>query len=277
MTNRALVARNRIYADFLMPSRLPTLRRTLETMLASGYKVVSIETWWKRLATNPTDRPARTVILRHDIDTDPATGRRMWQIERSLGIDGSFFFRLSTLDVPLMQDIAGAGGHASYHYEELATIAKRRRLKSRSAVEEHLPEIRDEFRRNLGSLRRATGLPLDIVASHGDFANRRLGMPNWLILDDADLRRETRIVLEAYDDALIGRVTSRHSDTLHPRYWVGESPLPAIGRGDPLVHVLLHPRHWRAAPLTNALDDLGRLRESVAYRLPAGRQRGSRR
>jgi hypothetical protein len=282
MKNRAIVARNRIYADFLMPSRLPALRRMLETILAAGYEVVSIATWWSRQADGRTGEPGRTgapgrtVILRHDIDTDPGTGRRMWEIERSLGIAGSFFFRLSTLDVRLMQDIADAGGHASYHYEELATVAKRRRLRTPAAVEPDLAEIRDEFRGNLARLRSTTGLPLDIVASHGDFANRRLGMPNWLILADDAFREETGIVLEAYDEALMGSVTSRHTDTLHPRYWVGEDPLAAVAQGNPVVHVLLHPRHWRTAPVTNALDDLGRFRESLAYDPPWGR-RDSRR
>ena len=271
MPDRAGIALHRMYADFLMPSRLPTYRRLLESMQARGYAVVSIETYWKRLGSALPDGGARQVILRHDIDTDPKTGRRMWDIQRSLGIGGSFFFRLSTVDVPLMREIAESGGHASYHYEELATVAKRRHLGSRAEVDAHRNEIRDEFRRNLESLRRQTGLPLDIVASHGDFANRRLGMANWLILTDPDVRRETGIELEAYDEALMGTVTSRHTDTLYPRYWVTESPLAAVERGDPVVHVLVHPRHWRTAPLTNALDDLGRFRESLAYRSRGGR------
>jgi len=263
--SRLAIARNRIYADFLMPSRLPAQRRMLEAMLAAGYDVISIATWRERRAAGGPEADPPTVILRHDIDTDPGTGRRMWELERSLGIAGSFFFRLSTLDVPLMQEIAAAGGHASYHYEEIATVAKRRRLRNQAEVEPHLPEMRDEFRANLVRLRQRTGLPLDIVASHGDFANRRLGMPNWLLLTDADVRQETGIALEAYDEALTGFITSRHSDTLHPRYWVGEDPLAAVARHDAVVHVLLHPRHWRTAPLINALDDLGRFRESLAW------------
>ncbi|HLO35524.1 MAG TPA: hypothetical protein VK194_05550 [Candidatus Deferrimicrobium sp.] len=259
----------RIHADFLMASRLPTYRRLLETVLGAGYAVVSIETFRDRVRAGSDEPGQRVLILRHDIDTDPDTGRKMWEIEEDLGIRASFFFRLSTLDIPLMRAIADGGGHASYHYEELATVAKRHRLRSRGEIDRHLDEIRREFLRNVESVRARTGLPLDIVASHGDFVNRRLGIPNWFLLDDPAFRREAGIALEAYDDALMGRVTSRHSDTAPPRAWVPESPLAAIGRAEPVVHVLVHPRHWRVAPWVNARDDLGRLRESLAYRRPA--------
>ena len=56
MPNRAGIALHRMYADFLMPSRLPTYRRLLESMLAGGYAVVSIETYWKRLGLGPSRR-----------------------------------------------------------------------------------------------------------------------------------------------------------------------------------------------------------------------------
>jgi len=271
MTSWARTALNRIYADFLMPSRLPTFRRLLSAFVEADYDVVSIEQYRDRLNAAGGAPGQRTVILRHDIDTDPGTGRRMWEIERDLGVGGSFFFRLSTLDVPLMQAIAGSGSHASYHYEELATVAKRHRLRSRSAIDDHLQEIRSEFLRNVASLRAQTGLPIDIVASHGDFVNRRLGIPNWSFLTDEGFRREAGIELETYDEAMMGHVTSRHSDTLHPRYWLPETPLAAIDRGESVIYLLVHPRHWRVSRRLNALDDLGRLRESVAYRVGMGR------
>lgn len=264
---------HRIYADFLMPSRLPAYRRLLASFLDAGYAVESIETYWDRIKRAELDPARRVLVLRHDIDTDPATGRRMWEIETELGVTGSFFFRLSTLDVPLMRAIAESGAHASYHYEELATVAKRHHLRSRLDVDRHLGEAREEFGRNLESLRSRTDLPLRIVASHGDFVNRRLDVPNLVILADPDFRRETGIDLEAYDETMMGHVTSRHSDTGHPRYWRPDGPLGAVTRGEPVVYLLVHPRHWRVARTINARDDVARVWENVAYRLrqPPGR------
>ena len=259
---------NRIYADFLMPSRLPAYRALLRAYLDAGYRVVSIATFWDLVRSSNLDPDQPIAILRHDIDTDPGTARRMWEIEQDLGVGGSFFFRLSTLDPALIGRIAAAGGHASYHYEELATVAKRHRIRTRAGAEAHRAEAQDELRRNLLSLRQRFDLPLDIVASHGDFVNRKLGIPNWSLLTDQGFRREVGIVLETYDEAMMSLVTSRHSDTLGPRYWIPEDPRLAIARGERVVYLLVHPRHWHVARVINARDDALRAWENLTYVLP---------
>jgi hypothetical protein len=99
----------RIYADFLMPSRLGAYRRLLERILRAGYMFISVETFWDLITSNRLESSRRYVVLRHDVDTDPGTARAMWDIERSLGAQGSFFFRLSTIDVSLMGAIAATG------------------------------------------------------------------------------------------------------------------------------------------------------------------------
>ncbi|MHB8671987.1 MAG: hypothetical protein ACYDAD_15750, partial [Acidimicrobiales bacterium] len=220
------------------------------------------------------------LILRHDVDTDPRTAAEMWRAEQELGVHGTYFFRLSTLDVDLMRQIEAAGGHAGYHYEELATVAKRRRTRRRGEAEGLVPEARRLFARNLAWVRTRSGLPIRVVASHGDFVNRYLGVPNWAILDDPDFRAEVGVDLEAYDRILADHVTSRHADTGYPRYWIPDDPRDAIRRGERTIHLLVHPRHWRTDRVVNARDDLRRIAESVSFRLPwlprHGEERGDR-
>lgn len=262
---------NRVYSDFLMPSRLHAFRRLLELAQAAGYEITSIERFWLRIVGGTVDPGGKYLILRHDVDTDPGTAARMWRIERALGVHGSYYFRLSTLDIPLMERIEAAGGSASYHYEEVATLAKRLRLRSPEAVLRHLTEAGDAFVANLQRLRRTTGLPMAAVASHGDFVNRRLGLPNWIILRDEALRRAAGVDLEVYDEAFMGRVTSRHADTGYPRYWTPAPPGRALRGGEPVVYLLVHPRHWGASPLVNARDDARRAWEAILYGLPGPR------
>ena len=274
-----MIVWNRIRADFLMASRLGEYAGFLESVLAAGYRVVGIEQFW-RLASGPSGLgDIMYLVLRHDIDTDPRTAGEMWRIERDLGIRSSHFFRLSTSDASLMCAIAQEGNEVGYHYEELATIAKHRHLRTRDEALGALPEARDQFRANLARLREVTGLPLRVAASHGDFTNRRLGVPNWMILADRQYRLEVGIDLEAYDDDLLGRMSRRSADSAPPRCWVPESPLEAVGRSEPVVYALVHPRHWRASPLTNGRDDLRRLWEGVTFSLPRLRRtsRGRRR
>lgn len=257
----------RVYADVLMPSRLGAYAELLGTALESGYDVVGVGSFWRGLEAG-RDETSRALILRHDVDTDPRTAGAMWRVDQRLGIDSSFFFRLATMDADLAVRIAAAGGEASYHYEELATIIKRRRLRTREAAVAALPEARDLFARNIDRLRTTTGLPMRVVAAHGDFVNRRLGVANWEILADAAFREAVGIDLETYDAGYIAQLSSWFSDAIYPRFWEPSDPGTAIRAGDPVVSLLVHPRHWRPDPVVNLRDDAGRLADEVRFRLP---------
>jgi hypothetical protein len=262
--------RDRVYSDFLMGSRLSEYEKLLETALRAGYRVISVGGAWRRIRDGGVDPLDRLLVLRRDVDTDPGTAAAMWEIDRRLGVESSCFFRLSTLAPALMTAIAAGGSEASYHYEEVATVAKRRRLRTASDAMAALPEARDLFAANLERLRMQTGLPMRVVSSHGDFVNRRLGVPNWRLLEEPAFRRELGIELETYDDALLRHLPSRHIDAPPPRRWEPSDPVAAIAAGLPVVSVLVHPRHWRAAPAVNARDDIGRVIDDVRLRLPIG-------
>jgi hypothetical protein len=263
---------HRLYADFLMPSRLDAYRGLLETALDAGYCILPVESFWRLINEGPIDRDTHYFVLRHDVDTGSKTAAAMFDVERRLAVSGSYYFRLSTLDVQLMQAIAAGGGEAGYHFEELAALAKRRGLRSRDAALAHLAEAQEAFRLNVERVRAVTGLPIRVVAAHGDFANIALKTPNWVMLTDQAFRREVGVDLEVYDDAFMRHVTSRHSDTAPPRCWVSGDPAGAIARHEPVVYLLVHPRHWRADRLVNARDDIGRLREGLLWRLPSARR-----
>ncbi len=209
-----LIVWHRIRADFLMPSRLGAFRRTLEVARHLGYETLGIGPFSER-RDEPADGSQRLLVLRHDVDTDPRTASAMWRIESDLGMTGSWFFRLATRDLPLMRAIAGFGGEVGYHYEEVATIAKERNLRTREEALRALPAARDRFRTNLTGLRAATGLPMRVAASHGDFVNRRLGVANSMLLADhrfgptsVSISRAT--TMSSWDGCRAGRRTRRH-------------------------------------------------------------------
>ena len=261
--------RNRVYADFFMGSRLDEYQPFLESVLAAEYRITSVGGAWRLIAEGGLDPTSRNLVLRLDVDTDPRTAAAMWEVARRLGVEASYFFRLSTLDPLVMNAIAAGGSEVSYHYEELATVAKRRRLRTAADALAALPEVRDLFAANLLRLRATTGLPMRIVAAHGDFVNRRLGYLNCRLLEHpAFRRRELGIDLETYDEAFLCHLPSRHIDAPPPRRWEPSDPTAAIAAGVAVVSVLVHPRHWRAAPVVNARDDVRRVLEGLDYRLP---------
>jgi hypothetical protein len=255
----------RLYADFAMPCRLEEYRRLLLSARESGYEIVSVAKAWSLVGESARTPGRKLFVLRHDVDTGIRTARRMWEIDRSVGALGSYFFRLSTRDVELMREVHHGGAEASYHYEEIATEAKRLGLRSAEEVHRIMPEIRKLFRRNLESLRRDSGAPMTIVASHGDWVNRRLGIANWELLKDRDFRRQVGIELEVYDEEFRGQLRNRHSDRSYPRFWERDSPFHALEAGVPIVSVLVHPRHWRVDRRDNLREDVGRLVEELRF------------
>jgi hypothetical protein len=272
MTSGAVGAiARRLQGDYLQRERLDELRAHLKSAREHGYETMTLSAFCDLVAAGRPRADDRILLLRHDIDTDLRRARRMWEIERGLGMVGSYFFRRCTWDVGFMRELSSAGCEVGYHYEELATVIKERGAATATQARALLGAARALLRTTIAELRADSGLPLDVLAAHGDFANRAVGVSNVELLADLALREEIGVRLEAYD--VEPHVSARSSDGVPPRGWRPGDPMDAIRRGEPVVEVLLHPRSWGGAPLTNARADLRRLGEGCAYGLRRSRAR----
>ncbi len=261
----ATAVATRVYRDYLEPERLDELRRLLGRAVEQRYETMTLSAFAERVAAGALAPRARVLLLRHDVDSDVPRARRMWEIERQLGIAGTYFFRRSTWDVPFMRELAAAGCEVGYHYEELATLIKEHGAATAGAARELIVPARERLRGALAELRADSGLPLDVLASHGDFANRAVDVGNVELLDDPVFRTQIGARLEGYD--IEEHVDVRCSDGGGPERWSPVDPAPALARGARVVELLLHPRAWGAAPATNARMDLERLFDGARYRL----------
>ena len=256
----------RFFNDFLMPSRLDELERVLLVALSEGYEVLSIRHFLTLAREGSLESRSRYLILRHDIDTDVAAAKKIWRLERRYGICASFFFRLNTADIALMNEINTGGGEVGYHFEEIATVAKQKRLKHTSNLDYLRKDAGELFCENLMALRKKSGLPLRGIAAHGDFMNRRLGIINFELLTPK-IRQLMDIDYEAYDSELVGRLSSRFSDVMYPKFWKPDNPETAIKRGDGVIKLLIHPRQWQSNFVVNAKDNIVRIYEELRYRV----------
>ncbi|GAQ24559.1 hypothetical protein [Tepidanaerobacter syntrophicus] len=255
----------RIYSDLFLPSRLEEYKNLLIEALENGYRIVSIEQFYD-VIVNKNIENQNYLVLRHDIDTDASTAKLMFEVEKQLNVNASYYFRLSTINIPLMKEIHQFGSEVSYHYEEVASYAKQYKIKNPNQIYDNLTKIQSLFSKNLEALRNATGIPMEIVASHGDFVNRYLKITNCVILREAEFRDKNNIKLEVYDDSMMKYVTSRHSDCGYPVFWKPNSPKEAIKNHSPVIYILTHPRHWKANIKENIKDDYIRLIEGIKYR-----------
>jgi hypothetical protein len=275
----------RVWQNYLMPSRLEELANWFRLSLERGYKFHSVEGYWRLTNGGDTAPPAKSIVLRHDIDVDLAAAQAMFLVEKELSITSSYYFRLSTIDLPLIRAIADSGSEASYHYEEFATEVKASCLRSPGEVQARLPIMRQRFIETLHRLRTSTGLPMTTVAAHGDWVNRTFGVANTEVLRSLDVRRRAGVQAEAYDYELLKFVTVRYADVKSPAWWVGKRVVPtgphqvelrddavpkdpaaAVREGLPVLYVLLHPEQWRSGPRWHFREDMKRFQEGMAYR-----------
>ena len=261
----------RIDGDYLQPEQLGELHALLQEAVDRGYRAMTLSAFADLVATRPPGPDDRILLVRHDIDSNVARAKRMWDIEHGLGLVGSWFFRRSTWDLEFMTLLSSAGNEVGYHYEELATVIKERGVATAAEARELLDVAGERLRTSIAELRSGSGLAVDVVAAHGDFANRAVGVSNVELLSDRAFRAELGVRLEAYD--VEPYVSARSSDGVPPRGWSPEDPRDALRRGDPVVEMLLHPRSWGAAPTANARADLDRVREGCVYRLRCRRRR----
>ena len=255
----------RLYSDYAMPSQLAAHESVILAAARAGYAQVSVRDFLRGLPTaDSAGAEVCTIVHRHDIDTDLRTARKLFELEKRHQVRSTFYFRLSTLDYRLMREIEEYGSEASYHYEELATFAKRHRIKHACEVLRRLPEIKDEFARNFLSIEKKFGSKMTTVASHGDFANRRLKLQNTVILGDPELRAHCGITCEAYDAALMSNTDIYISDRPHPQYFYPTTPREALGR-HARIYLLTHPRQFETNWTENTKENLARLYQSLVW------------
>lgn len=86
----------------------------LETLLAQGFSFQPFAEFLK-------NQEAKVIILRHDVDKLPENSLKTAQLEASLGIRGSYYFRMvpCSYNVEIIREIARLGHEVGYHYETM--------------------------------------------------------------------------------------------------------------------------------------------------------------
>ena len=251
-----------------MGSRLDGYSALLRRLKDLGYRFCTMAEF---IGSNES-AASPVCLLRNDVDSDPRGAARMFDCDRAAGIRATYYFRLATLDPVLAARITAYGSEVGYNFEEIATIAKRLNLRSKEEVAEQMEVVRAEFRRNVAMFRTLSGVPLRTVASHGDFANRRLGIPNQQLLTPT-LLDELGIVADAYDRRIHAGLVARFTDCPPPQWWKPDDPMRTLEMKPATVSVLVHPRQWVCAPAANLGLTLQRVREEAAWRMGSGLSR----
>jgi hypothetical protein len=227
-------------------ARLEHYRDILVAASDAGYQVISLRDYARR--AYDANRPL--FVLRHDVDHDASAARKMFDIEKEVGVRSSFYFRRKTFDATLMREIEAYGSEASLHFESVADFVKANAIKTKAELEA-VPEWKTRCLRLLKSdlerFRALLDIPCETVASHGEYENILVDTPNNVLTEDTSVYDELGIKLEAYNREMLERVNVYISDVpveINGGYKYGTTPLEAIERKEAFVMFLTHPCHW---------------------------------
>lgn len=144
--------------DFTLEKYEMIVRAALE----AGYSMFPVSDW----ADLPQSQRLG-VMMRHDVDRRPQNALAMAQLEHSLGVRSTYYFRiLPCAFVPqIITAIAGLGHEIGYHYEDWH-LAKRDPAKAIALFESHLARLRELA-------------PVRSIAMHGSPLSRENNMNIW--------------------------------------------------------------------------------------------------
>lgn len=255
--NKLPMLLKRIYSDYLMPNRYKEYTNFLKMFQENNFEFICVKDYKKLIENNKK----KYIILRHDIDSDVAIARKIFNIEKSMNIKSTYYFRLSTIDKEFIREIIEYGSEVGYHYEELAQYCKKHNQFNANFAKEHIADIQQEMIKNIINIQIENNIKIYSIASHGDFVNRKINIMNKIIYDKV-LQSKLGLI-EAYD--IEQWIDFRTADRMYPICWK-EDPKHAIEQGKNRVLVLTHPRWWASSPISRVKLDIQRIIEEFKYK-----------
>lgn len=242
--------RGELFVKYLKNDRMREYESIIAQAKKSGYEIISLRDY----AEENYDNTKKLLLLRHDVDHFSDATRMMFEIEKRYGVHSSFFFRNSTYEPTLMKEIEAYGSEASLHFEPIADFIKANGIKSKEELESYddwEQRCLNILKADLERFRNLLNIPCITIASHGEYENSLVKIPNNYLTEDISSYDVLRIRLEAYNKEMIEKVTCYISDVpieINGGYRYGVTPLEAIKNRERFIMFLSHPNHWYYNP-----------------------------
>ena len=111
-----------------------TYKTLLETLKKKHYKFATFQEHLHSINSKGSGDPDLSgqpfnhsvLLLRHDVDRLPQNSLKLAQIEHSLGIKGTYYFRVvpESYDLEIINKIASLGHEIGYHYEDVDLVVR---------------------------------------------------------------------------------------------------------------------------------------------------------
>jgi SAM-dependent methyltransferase len=172
------IIRPRPLARTLSPARWSEYDQLLSTARELGWATMDLEQWLTAGGVR-----GRVLIIRHDVDQNPAAAIRMARLDDHHGVRGVWYFRWRTASPAAVARVVELGGRVGLHYESLTRLALERGLTAAEIDAPLIAAARQELRREVAAFTRRFG-PIESISAHGD--TRVPGVSNQILLADED-------------------------------------------------------------------------------------------
>jgi hypothetical protein len=216
-------------------SRGAAYHELLAAAIGAGYDVLGLDAWVD--AGPPAAR--RVLIVRHDVDEQPASALWMARIEARLGLRTTWYFRWRTAHPAVIERLRGLGTAVGLHYETLTRAALEAGV--REPTEELVERCRAELREEVAAFRARFG-EMRSICPHGD---SRIPTVRNLDLLRGRSPAEFDVTFDG-NEVLRGRpLAAWLTDRRGGREWrAGADPLALIAAGQTPLLAVVHPHHW---------------------------------
>ena len=235
-----------LFIKYLKNNRIVEYDSIIKNALEKEYEVISLRDY----VEDNYDKNKKLFILRHDVDHFSDGTRMMFEVEKKYGVKSSFYFRNSTFEPKLMQEIEWYGSEASLHFEPIADFVKANSIKNKEELygfANWQQRCLNVLKANLDRYRNLLDIPCVTIASHGEYENILVKTPNNYLTEDTKTYEYLDIKLEAYNKEMIDKVTCYISDVPieeNNGYKYGTTPFEAIQKEEKFIMFLTHPNHW---------------------------------
>jgi len=146
-----------------MEFTLTAYKKLLISLQTQGFLFYTFEEFVKTSTIN-------AIVLRHDVDLLPENSLKTAQIEHSLGIRGTYYFRAVPVswDEEIIRRIHEMGHEVGYHYENIDFIRtknKEQRTSNKDSIGNLIDLAYEDFCENLERLRKL--VPVSTICMHG--------------------------------------------------------------------------------------------------------------
>ena len=140
-----------VFRTLIFNNRLDCYEKYLKLAREKSYDILPLNDFYML----DDKRSRKHLILRHDVDSAGVSTRKMFKLEKENGMKSTYYFRFSTIDLPLIHEMIDAGFEVGLHYETISDYIRENGYTDKSQI--NLNQMREQLSEEIRSFESIIG------------------------------------------------------------------------------------------------------------------------